>query len=358
MRLYTLGSALVGSLLGSAWVADQARGADLLIVLNKSEDTASLLDGKSGAARATIAVGHAPHEVAVLVDGKTAVVSNYGTREEAGHSLTLIDLAKASAIGTIELGEGTRPHGLWALSDGRLLVTAEGKKELLVVDPKARRVLARVPTGRETSHMVAASSDGRRAYVANIGSGSVTVLDLVAAKVIKDIPTGAGAEGIDISPDDREIWVTNRAADTVSIIDTRALSIAASLKAAQFPIRIKITPDGKRALVSCARSGDVAVFDTQGRRELKRISIEREAVPGSGDRLFSTQFGKSPVPVGLLIAPDSKRAWVASTNADVVSTIDLGTLTVVGRLSAGKEPDGLAGLFEPAKSSSPPAPKR
>jgi YVTN family beta-propeller protein len=51
------------------------------------------------------------------------------------------------------------------------------------------------------------------------------------------------------------------------------------------------------------------------------------------------------VPVGLLIAPDGRRAWVASTNADVVSELDLATLAVVRRLTAGKEPDGLAGAF-------------
>ena len=328
-----------------ALLAASARGADLLIVLNKSDNTASILDAKTGAARATVPVGKAPHEVEVLADGKTAVVSNYGTREEAGRTLTLIDIEKGAALGTIELPEGARPHGSRALPDGRLLVTAEGLKELLVVDPGGRRVAARIPTGKETSHMVAASPDAKRAYVANIGSGSVTVIDLAAAKAVKDIPTGEGAEGIAITPDGGEVWVTNRGADTVSIVDTKSLEVAANLKVARFPIRVKITPDGKRALVSCAQSGDVAVFDTASRRELKRVSIDREPVAGSESRLFSDRFGKSPVPVGLLIAPDGRRAWVASTNADVVSAIDLSTLAVVGRLTAGKEPDGLAGRF-------------
>jgi YVTN family beta-propeller protein len=175
----------------------------------------------------------------------------------------------------------------------------------------------------------------------------VTVVDLAEGKVVKDVPTGEGAEGIAITPDGREVWVTNRGADTVSVLDTKTLVIAATLKVPQFPIRVKLTPDGKRALVSCARSGDVAVFDAATRKEIKRIAIDREAVPGSADRLFSTRFGKSPVPVGLLIAPDGKRAWVASTNADVVSAIDLEALTVVSRVTAGKEPDGLAGLFGP-----------
>lgn len=338
-------SKLLLGLLLAGGLAPAATAADLLIVLNKSDNTASILDAKTGVARATVTVGKAPHEVEVLADGKTAAVSNYGTREAAGRTLSLIDIGKAESVATIELPEGARPHGLSALSDGRLLVTAEGLKELLVVDPKTRRVVSRVPTARETSHMVAASPDAKRAYVANIGSGSVTVVDLVEGKVVKDVPTGEGAEGIAITPDGREVWVTNRSADTVSILDTKTLAITATLKAPQFPIRVKITPDGKRALVSCARSGDVAVFDTATKKEIKRIAIDREAVPGSSDRIFSTQFGKSPVPVGLLIATGGKRAWVASTNADVVSAIDLDTLAVVGRLTAGKEPDGLAGVF-------------
>ena len=41
---------------------------DLLIVLNKSDNTASILDAKTGVARATVPVGKAPHEVEVLAD--------------------------------------------------------------------------------------------------------------------------------------------------------------------------------------------------------------------------------------------------------------------------------------------------
>lgn len=334
-----------GAVLTVYLVALQARGADLLIVLNKSDNTASILDAKTGAARATVAVGKVPHEVEVLADGKTAAVSNYGTREAAGRTLTLIDIEKGVALGTVELPEGARPHGLKALSDGRLLVTAEGLKELLIVDPKERHVTARIPTGRETSHMVAADRSGKRAYVASIGSGTVSVVDLAERKVVKDMPTGEGAEGIAITPDDREVWVVNRGADTVAILDTKTLEVAATVKVPRFPIRVKITPDGKRVLVSCAQSGDVAVLDAASRKEIERIAIDREAISGSETRLFSDRFGKSPVPVGLLIAPDGKRAWVASTNTDVVSVLDLDRLVVVGRLAAGKEPDGLAGSF-------------
>ena len=333
-------------LLAAALAAGASGGLpDLLVVVNKSDDTVSILDAKSGALRATVKTGRGPHEVEVLADGKTAAVSDYGKAAEPGHTVTLVDLDRGAAIGTVELGPGTRPHGLESLADGRLLVTAEGTKELLIVDPIGRKVTARIPTGREVSHMVAAARSGGRAFVASIGSGTVTAADLSGGKVAADRPTGEGAEGIDVTPDGRQVWVTNRAADTVSVLDASNLSVLATLPAAKFPIRVKVTPDGKRALVSCAQSGDVAVFDVAARKEIRRIAMDREAVPGSEARVFSDRFGKSPVPVGLLIAPDGKRAWVASTNADVVSVIDLETYQVVGRLTAGKEPDGLAGRF-------------
>jgi YVTN family beta-propeller protein len=310
--------------------AASAPTRDLLVVVNKSEDTVSILDAGGGTATATVRVGHGPHEVEVLADGKTAAVSDYGKAGEPGHTVTLVDLARGVAAATIELGEGTRPHGLEALTDGRLLVTAEGTQELLVVDPKARTVVARIPTQKQVSHMVVATPDGSRAFVANIGSGSVSVADLKKNAILADVATGAGAEGIDVTPDGREVWVTNREAGTVSVVDARAPAVLATIPAAKFPIRVKITPDGKRALVSCAQSGDVAVFDVQSRREIGRIALR-----GQND----------PTPVGLLVHPGGKRAWVASTNADVISVIDLEKREVVGRLTAGKEPDGLGGRF-------------
>jgi YVTN family beta-propeller protein len=333
----------IRSLLASLiFLAATSASAERLIVVNKTDNTVSILDPATGRALATVPVGSGPHEAEVLPGGKLVAVSDYGKQGAPGHTLSLVDLDKGDRASVIELGEGARPHGMDALSDGRLLVSAEGKKELLVVDPKAGKVVARIPTGKEVSHMVVASPDGKRAFVANIGSGSVTAIDLVARKVLRHIETGKGAEGIDITPDGREVWVTNREADTVSVLDAGTLEVSATLPAAQFPIRVKITPDGKRALVSCARSGNVAVFDVAARKETRRVSIDKEAVPGSTDRIFSDQFGKSPVPVGLAIALDGKRAWVASTNADIVSEIDLGSWSVVRRLTAGKEPDGLA----------------
>ncbi len=344
VRLALLSLALVTAALGSVGAKGRTP-RDVIVVLNKSDNTASVLDAKTGDSLATIPVGVGPHEAEVLPGGRVVVVSNYGTREVPGRTLSLIDLQNLAPAGTIPLPAGARPHGLKALSAERLLVTAEGLKEILVAEPLKRHLIQRIPLGREVSHMVAAPSTGLTAWVANIGSGSVTAIDPASGAVLAEIPTGAGAEGIDVRPDGAEVWVVNREANTISIIDAARRAVVATLPVSDFPIRVKFTPDGNRALVSCAKSGDVAIFSVGQRREISRIPMEREAVAGAGGRLLAGRMGKSSAPVGLLVAPDGRRAWVSCTDADVVAVLDLETLKIVARWKAGREPDGLAGAF-------------
>ena len=338
----TFSIALVLLLIGSYSSSTLAKGT--LLVLNKSDNTVSLIDLNSKKSVATIPTGIGPHEAAVSPDGKTAVIANYGAQRQPGNSLTVIDISAKKVLRTIDLGEYRRPHGINWLQGDRVAVTAEVNRALLIVDITSGKVTEAISTEQNVSHMVAVSPKTNRAYVANIGSGTVTVIDLAAKKKISDITTGAGAEGIDISPDEREVWVSNRESNTISVIDQATLRVVATLESKSFPIRIKFLSDGKQVLVSNAQSGDVAVFDAITRRELRRIPMEVKAAETgqTKQRIFGNQFGLSPVPVGILVVPAVQRAFVANTNADIVTVIDLKTWQVVDRLQAGKEPDGLA----------------
>jgi len=324
-------------------LAASAASAQTLVVLNKAEATATLLNPLTGEADATIPVGDGPHEAATSPDGRTVVVCDYGQRTP-GATLTVIDLPNQEVLRTIDLGDNRRPHGIRFLDDDRVIVTSEAAQHLVTVNIRTGEVLQELDTEQGASHMVEVSRDGRRAFSANIGPGTVSVVDLETGDLLKIIETGAGAEGVFAHPNRDEIWVTNRADDTVTIIDSNTLEITASMPAPSFPIRVAITPDGARALVSCARSGDLAVFDTDTHELVERVSMQATAVDQQerDRRLFGDQFGDSPVPIGILIQPDGLRAYVANTNADVVTVIDLTEWTIAGRLVAGQEPDGMA----------------
>lgn len=315
--------------------------AGTLLVANKSEATLSLVDVETKAVRATLPTGEGPHEVAVSPDGRIAVVANYGGAS-GGSTLTVIDLPGRRVARTLELAPHRRPHGIVFTADGaRLLVTSEASRALLEVDLAKGAVTRTLTTGAETSHMVAVAPDGARAYVANIGSGSITALDLASGARLAEVRTGRGAEGIAVTPDGAEVWVTNREDDTVSVVDAKTLAVVATLPAPDFPIRAEATPDGARVLVSCAGSGDLAVFDRAKRTLERRVPLPAASGSTAG-KLFGGRFGSSSVPIGIEIAPDGKRAWVAHAVADVVSEVDLARLAKTGELRAGREPDGMA----------------
>lgn len=318
-----------------------AAQADTLVVLNKAEASASLIDLDSGEEVARVETGEGPHEAAVSPDGRTAVVTDYGTGANPGNTLTVIDIESATVTKTVDLGEYSRPHGIEYFADGeRVVVTAEAQKALVVVDVASGAVTQAIETGQDVSHMVALSPDETRAYVANIGSGTMTALDLENGKHIADVVTGGGAEGICVTPDGRQVWVTNREDDTVSVIKSETLEIEKQIPSASFPIRAKATPDGQWVLVTNPRSDELAVFDAESFEEHKRIKMDLSAADTEG-RLFGDQFGESSVPIGVLISPDGMRAYIAHANADVVSVVDLESWEITGLLQGGKEPDGL-----------------
>ena len=333
-------AARVAMLLGA--LSGVAAPAETLLVVRKTDNQVTFVDPGSGLALATVQTGFAPHEISVSPDGQRAVVSNYGTRDQPGGSVSIIDLAQPREIRRIELAPHTRPHGVAWYAGDRIAVTTEGSQSLLVVDPDAGRIVQAIGTAQQTSHMVAVSRDATRAYVTNIGSGTTTVIDLAAGRKVTDLPTGAGSEAVALSPDGRELWVAARAADEIAVVDTASLEITARLPAPGMPIRIAFTADGRTALVTCAHSSEVAAFDRGRRTELGRRKIDVVPAPGAGQRPFAQIAPGSALPVGLLWSRDGRTAYVAATMGDRVLHVDGMSLEVLGTIEIGGEPDGLA----------------
>jgi YVTN family beta-propeller protein len=310
-----------------------------LVVANKAEATASLINLESGEVVATLPTGEGPHEVGISPNGQFALVSNYGNRQNPGHSLTLIDIPSASVVKTIDLGGYQSPHGVEWLDHERAVVTVETNQALIVVDVVEARVLKSIKTEQEISHMVALDSVRRRAFTANMGSGSVTVIDLDTGKRIENIKTGKGAEGLTVSGTSGQIWVTNRDADTVTVLDGEAFNELKSFTSEGFPIRATATPKGQ-VLVTRARAGDLVIYDATSFNEIRTVTFDVHSLAEEG-RLFGTRFGASSVPIGVVVDGGGEHAFVAHANADVITEVDLSSGEIVRLLHAGREPDGM-----------------
>ena len=310
-----------------------------LVVANKAEATASLINLASGAVAATLPTGEGPHEVGISPDGRFAMVSNYGRRGSAGQSLTLIDIPSASVVKTIDLGEYRSPHGVEWLDDARVAVTVEANQALIVVDVEKGTVISAMKTDQQTSHMVALDPARQRAYTSNIGSGSLTVLDLETGGRLANVETGKGAEGLAVAGTDGQIWVTNREDDTITVIDGDTLAVLKTIPSTGFPIRATATAKG-RVLVTRARAGDLVIYDAAGFAEIRVVPFDINSM-GSEDRLFGDRFGDSSVPIGVVVDGKGEHAYVAHANADVITEVDLSNGEIVRMLRAGREPDGM-----------------
>lgn len=306
-------------------VTHPAASAETLLVVNQGSQTLSFVDAATLAVTKSIPMSPAPHELVVSDDGRTAYVSLYGNHEVVGDSIAVIDVASMSERRRFALGGAhKRPHGL-AFRDGRLYVTSEATQSIVRVDPETGVIDWTGETGGVGSHMLALAPDGKRVYCGNIGSNSVSVIDIDGARSVASlkIGVGRGPEGIALTPDGRELWAAHRGEGGLSIIDTGTGKVVATILPKIVSARVTFTPDGRKALLYDGADRHVIVIDTATRAEIGRIVL-----PGPTG--------------GGIVARDSRVAYVSIYEPFRVARIDLDRLTMTGSVETGIAADGMA----------------
>lgn len=320
----------------AACVAAPAGRAAELLVGNKSADTVWRLSLRDGRRIGEFRTGDAPHEIAVAPDGKRAVVANYGGAK-SGNTLSVLDLVGGRPTRSIDLGQHSAPHGVRFLGDGRrVLVTTEASASLLVVDVEAGEVERAIDVGGGTGHMVALSPDGQVAYLTKIQAGTLSRIDLQTGMKTLERPAGRGAEGVAVRPDGAEVWVTNREDGTITVHDPRTLVVKRRMSSKGFPIRVAFSADGRQAFVTNARAATLSVFDTRTRVPVATVPLSREDMAYQ-----STMLGNAALPIGVAVAADRPRAYVAISGGDRIAVIDTQRWQVIDYWVTGREPDAL-----------------
>lgn len=300
-----------------------------LLVGNKGEDTVSVINLSHGGEEARIPTSHGwPHEIALSPDRTQAAVVNYRDAH-----IDIIDLASRTIVETLDLGEHTRPHGIQWLADDRIVASTEGNDSIVEIGPNTKegREIVGIKTHEAGTHMVEVSPDDRHAYTANLGAGTISLIDLDTDRLVRTVAAGAGTEGIDLTPDGRELWISNREADSVIVYDAQSLEELARLKVGAFPIRLQISPDGRHAVTSNLRDASLSVIDVATRKLVRTIAVGPD--------------GPVSMQVTILFSSDGSRIYVAETGTNTVAEVDFETGKLLRRLQAGRQGDGLAIVY-------------
>ncbi|MFH9090278.1 YncE family protein [Streptomyces sp. NPDC017673] len=221
---------------------------------------------------------------------------------------------------------------------------------------------SRIQTGE--SQDVAISPDGRRAYVTSPSTvfPTVRVIDTATTMEVDHVPVGHGPFGLTVTPDGRRVYVANAYSDSLSVIDTASDKVVDEIKVGSDPVDVVMSPDGR--LVYVANSGygtptSLSVIDTATDKVVGRPGRLGDftyglAVTPDGRRLYVTDLlgsvsvvdtatGKTtggPIPVGshpkdVVVSPDGHRAYVTNEHSDSLSAIDTSTNKVTDTIRVG-----------------------
>jgi YVTN family beta-propeller protein len=297
-----------------------------LVVLNKDEDTVDYLDADTGETLGTVETDFNPHEVAISPDGETAYVTC-----SLGNSLLFLDNESREVRDRFEHDLFEFPHGLAVReSAGELWLASTYSSEVFVFDIDSEELLTTFPTHQEHSHMVSFGPDEGTAYIANIGSDSITVVDADERRVVADPPVGEGPEGIAVDPDTGELLVANQDDDRLSVLDGESLEETSNAMLGTTPVRLVFDPEGRYALAANREGDDVSVIDTEFVRDGERRPWEVARIP------------VGIWPGGTVFDPSGDRAFVANNKTNDISVIDTDGFEELERFDAGIHPDGIA----------------
>lgn len=332
LRVMVLWGVAMGAVLPG--VSGLAQRTAELLVVNQGDRTLSVVDPALGKVVASVPVGGVTgHEVAVTPDSATAFVPIYGDSGVGkpgtdGNSMAVIDLSARKVRGTVAFGHGVRPHcALYDAKRGLLYVTTELDQTVSIVDPRTLTVVGAIPTGSAESHMLAISHDGRRGYTANVGSGTVSVLDMEGRRTVEVIPVARDVQRIAISNDDGMVFTADQDKPRMAVIDTATNKVSRWVALPGIGYGATPTKDGRYLLIALRESGAVAVLDLHTLAVVRRLDV-----------------GKGPVEV--LVRPDGRVAYIScSPDAGVAELAIEGEVSswkVSRVVRAGVGADGLA----------------
>jgi len=295
-------------------------------VTNFNTGTVSVIDTANNTELTTIAVGSHPIAVVTNPDATRAFVANQNSS-----SVSVINTASNMVIQTIAVGLG--PTGIAITPDGAsVYVTNQGDNTVSVISTNTYAVttISAISGGFAAPFAVAISRDGR-AYVTNVLSSSVSVINTANNTVIANIAVGSNPWAVAISPNGSTAYVANSGSDTVSVINTDNYAVT-TINVGDGPVALAVTPGGARVYVANQLSNNVSVINT------------------ADNTVITIPVGYFPS--GVAITPDGASVYVTNQGSGYVSVIATATNTVTHIIpTTGSCPFGIAITVRPVRQN-------
>jgi predicted alpha-1,2-mannosidase len=145
---------------------------------------------------------------------------------------------------------------------------------------------------------------GRRLFVANSGSNSLSVIDTRSQKIIATLATGESPSALLIDPGQSILWVANSGSNTVEPFDLKTLKAETPIATGPGPDALALDPAGTHLYVAEGGTEDILPILTASRKT-------ETAIPVGGS------------PSALALSPNGQRLYVVESSRDLVVPLDL-----------------------------------
>jgi cation/acetate symporter len=289
----------VGKTPGFVAVAPNGRHA---YIANRNAQVVTVVDTAINQVTATIPITAGPPQfLAFAPDGRTLYVTIYNDQKTI-HAIDVLDTATNTVIGTIP--QPARPYLPAVTRDGkRLFIPNHDTASVSVVSTDTNTVIAQIGVA-PNPHWVAFSRDGRLAYTANHESNVVTVIDTTTLEVLATIPVGKSPHSIAVHPNLALVANTNYDANTLSMIDAITNKVLATIPVGKNPQDIAWAPDGRFAYVVNEGSNTVTVIDARTNQVTATIPTGIQ-------------------PSSIAVLPNGRQAYVSNVGAGTLTILDL-----------------------------------
>jgi len=203
-----------------------------------------------------------------------------------------------------------------------LLILNKEEATLSIVDPSTLKIAGRASTG-EGPHEVAASSDGKLAFVGNYGSktpgSTISVIDLTTQKEIRRVDLGTLRRPHGMFFAEGKVYFTAEVNKLIGRYDPAANQVDWLLGTGQNTTHmVMVSRDGSKIFTANIGSDSISI-------------IERAGTAGWNETVVPV--GKGPEAIG--ISPDESQIWTAHSRDGGVSIIDIASKKVIQTLQVG-----------------------
>lgn len=184
-------------------------------------------------------------------------------------SVTVVDIAAEKALDSV--GSFVHGHAVLPVSAHRLLVTSGDDATTRFIDRDDGREVGRLAVGKKPDAAIQ-SADGRRAYVMNADSGSVTVIDVASMKIVRTITVKPALEYAALTPDG--LFINDEDANEIEAVDLThdKAPVPIALSGCEAPSGLGYDAASGHLIAACA-NGKAAIVDARHRRLVGLVDI-------------------------------------------------------------------------------------